>query len=214
MDVYAENVFIKQKFEEMGLDICEVCGLLPSSIEEQNIELIALLGFVHAYKVSGDECVISGMRDSIPSIILGKGTEDRWGKFESWVCNCRLGAFLDYNRVPGSEDCVGLESIKVYLGQYSLYVDFLGVIPPGLACRYLKEELCDEVFLSKRNKVPVTVTGCDGYCPGCFQRPWCQQGREESWKIDRKHGVMVIPEIAKEYLDVELPSINYLVPHR
>ena len=43
------------------------------------------------------------------------------------------------------------------------------------------------------------ITGCDGYCPGCFQRPWCDAGKMESWPEDERNGHMTVPDCVKPF---------------
>lgn len=44
------------------------------------------------------------------------------------------------------------------------------------------------------------IDGCSGYCPGCFQRPWCEFGGNSCWTEDEEAGEMVYPAEVRRYV--------------
>ncbi len=65
-------------------------------------------------------------------------------------------------------------------------------VPPHLVYSYLCRELKAPDFEVLFGEF-VQITACSGYCPGCFQRPWCNLGIEETWPEDEEAGHMVYP---------------------
>jgi len=55
------------------------------------------------------------------------------------------------------------------------------------------------------------LDGCTGYCPECFQRPWCEQGCDSCWKEDKEAGCSVFPDSVKRYVSVSPMSLAILL---
>lgn len=54
------------------------------------------------------------------------------------------------------------------------------------------------------------IDGCSGYCPGCFQRPWCETGSNSCWTEDEEAGEMVYPVEVRRYLIPSPVSLEIL----
>jgi len=54
------------------------------------------------------------------------------------------------------------------------------------------------------------VDGCSGYCPDCFQRPWCEFGIQSRWQEDEKLGKMFLTESVRRYVPASPQSLAIL----
>ena len=84
-------------------------------------------------------------------------------------------------------------------------------IPPKVVYQYIWDTL-QEVFeiSSTSGGGGWFIDGCSGYCPGCFQRPWCETGLTGYWPEDKKAGKMELPEEIKEYVSASSVSLDIL----
>ena len=78
------------------------------------------------------------------------------------------------------------------LEQRGIYVDLFGAVPDRLVYGWLKTELetAEYEIVDPGTRCHI---GCSSYCPGCFQRPWCEMGQELSWVEDDQAGRMAVP---------------------
>jgi len=54
------------------------------------------------------------------------------------------------------------------------------------------------------------LDGCTGYCPDCFQRPWCESGCQSCWPEDEEAGKMFLIDPVKRYLSPSRISLEIL----
>lgn len=54
------------------------------------------------------------------------------------------------------------------------------------------------------------MDGCSGYCPDCYQRPWCETGRSSCWTEDEKIGEMYLPDSVRKYVSASPVSLEIL----
>jgi len=87
-------------------------------------------------------------------------------------------------------------------------VSFLEDIPPRLAYSHLLEAL-DEEFDTLEAGFWY-LDGCTGYCPGCFQRPWCEFGTQSCWPEDEEAGEIHLIDPVKKYVSPTPFSLTLL----
>jgi hypothetical protein len=93
------------------------------------------------------------------------------------------------------------------LGEIHLSVDLNEGVPPRLIYEHLLEVIEEEFELLGG---VWHLDGCTGYCPGCFQRPWCEFGTNSCWSEDEEAGCMVFPENVKRYVSASPVSLTIL----
>lgn len=79
------------------------------------------------------------------------------------------------------------------LAKHHVIVDLQEGVPTRLVYSYLCRELRPCAFEDLSDGSFCHLTACTGYCPGCFQRPWCDLGLEDTWPEDEEAGRMVYP---------------------
>ncbi|MEK7728923.1 MAG: hypothetical protein AAB354_10950 [candidate division KSB1 bacterium] len=87
-------------------------------------------------------------------------------------------------------------------------MDLNAEVPPRLAYEHLLEALAEEIELLHGGTWH--LDGCTEYCPGCFQRPWCETGNNLCWREDEAAGHMVFPENVKRYASPSPVSLTIL----
>ncbi|MCB0185546.1 MAG: hypothetical protein KDE31_14860, partial [Caldilineaceae bacterium] len=54
------------------------------------------------------------------------------------------------------------------------------------------------------------IDGCSGYCPGCFQRPWCDFGQSSCWREDEEAGQLALIDVVQRYVSASPVSLPLL----
>ncbi len=85
-------------------------------------------------------------------------------------------------------------------------------LPPKILYNYLWETL-DEIF-ELDSEGGWHLDGCSGYCPGCFQRPWCDSGLEICWPEDEEAGEMSFPDSLREFVSASPVSLDLLLEYK
>ena len=87
-------------------------------------------------------------------------------------------------------------------------VEFFNEIPPRLVYEYLIDAMNDEYDIIEEGFWH--LDGCSGYCPGCFQRPWCEWGCNSCWTEDENAGEMYIIESVRRFVSPSAISLEVL----
>jgi len=143
-----------------------------------------------------------------------------WLRFERWMAGKpirgKLMDFLPQNfNVRRSEDLTDgeifkeLEKLIKALAKLHFSVDFKRELPPRLAYINLLDMLEDEFDLIADGWWH--LDGCTGYCPGCFQRPWCDSGCTSCWTEDEDAGYMVFPDEVRRFVLPSSVSLDILL---
>lgn len=217
---YKQNLGLKQEFARLGLDIAEVMEFTPLDLDLENRRLQHLLDFVKQYRhCGGREAmeVIAG-RFLFPPIFPGISPDSDWIRFENWMQGKPVRAMLSEQlpetltlrkpeEVPEQEIEAELKRLETALHQAGYGVSLREEIPARLVYAYLYESLGETVELDDGGWF---FDGCSGYCPGCFQRPWCDTGESSCWPEDEEAGEMhLIPEL-KAYVSAGPQSLEIL----
>lgn len=122
---------------------------------------------------------------------------------------------LPRNYVIKNSEELGDEEIIVELTKLADALEGLGCpiklkegIPSKLVYSYLLESLEEENDLLIDGGW--TLDGCTGYCPDCFQRPWCEQGCKSCGPEDEEAGKMFLCCTLKEYVSASPVSLQIL----
>ena len=74
-----------------------------------------------------------------------------------------------------------LDAITDILASRSIVIDTVGDLPDNLLYKYVLEEIDDlEIPLEMPEGTVHHLDGCDGSCPDCFQRDYCEV-KDQTW---------------------------------
>lgn len=75
-----------------------------------------------------------------------------------------------------------LRAIEAVLGAHRIFLDLSASAPDEVVYEYFVTEVMDErVPLESPEGFDYHIDGCDGYCPECFQRDFCEVRKEIGW---------------------------------
>lgn len=154
-----------------------------------------------------------------PPISPAISPENDWYRFKEWLHGYPLRAKLkaqllrDYTpqnpeQLTDEEIALELKKLLDLFADVSFQVDVQSELPSRLLYAYLLEEL--EADFDVLVDGMWHLDGCDGYCPGCFQRPWCDCGSRSCWQEDEEAGKMVLIELVQKYVSATPASLQLL----
>lgn len=221
---YRHNLALKQAFVDMGLDLVEIFDdFTPLDLDRENARLESLLVFIGKYRKYGGrenmELIEGGF--CFPPIYPGIDPESDWYRFERWLRGepTRLTiaeqltpdvARKNPDDIPEDEMEAELQKLLDAIGETGNGVAVNDGIPARLLYRELLEWLGEKHELSGPFGGGWTYDGCGGYCPGCFQRPWCSSGRDLCWQEDKDAGTMFLIEEVRQYVSASPQSLAML----
>ena len=218
---YQHNLTLKQEFKLLGLDLTEVMEFSPFNLDSENQRLENLLDFVHRYRKCGSQKTMELIEGDFvfPPIFPGISPDSDWYRFELWLqglpTRMILSAQLPKTFVlkkpqdlTDEEIGTALEELEEALEEAGYGVSLNGGIPARLVYEYLVESLGETFELD--NGGGWHLDGCSGYCPDCFQRPWCDTGESSCWTEDEAAGKMSLIEALNPYLSASPQSLQIL----
>lgn len=219
IDLLLQNQTLKAEFAMRGLDLSQVWQPTPNDLELENRQLEHLLDWVIKYQESPNRQKLEAEGYHFPPIYPGIDPDTDWLIFERWMqgkpvrakMKERLsGTFLsrDPDTMTDDEIVAELEHLFKQLGDSCFSIDLAEGLPARLVYILLQEVLEEEFeFIAVGYW---HIDGCDGYCPGCVQRPWCEAGGNSCWLEDEEAGHMVFPDEAKRYVSPSPVSLEVL----
>lgn len=218
---YQKNLALKQEFKFLGLDLAAVMEFSPLDLDLENRRLENLLDFVHRYHKHGSREAMEVIEGAFlfPPIFPGIGPESDWYRFELWLegkpTRMTLAEQLPKTFVLKKSEELSDEEIGAALEQLAeaLHEAGYGIslnagIPARLVYEYLVESLGEMFELDPGGGWH--LVGCGGYCPGCFQRPWCGAGESSCWPEDEEAGKMSLIEALNPYVSASPRSLEIL----
>ena len=218
---YQRNLALKQEFKFLGLDLAEIMEFSPFDLDLENRRLENLLDFVNRYRKHGSREVMELIEGKFlfPPVFPGIDPESDWYRFELWLqgqpTRMTLAEQLPKTFVLKKPQELSDEEIGTALEQLeeALYEAGYGVslnagIPARLVYEYLVESLGETFELDPGGGW--YLDGCGGYCPGCFQRPWCDTGESCCWPEDEEAGKMSLIEALNPYISASPRSLEIL----
>jgi len=196
-----ENELLKQMFADHGLKLSDVWYPTPDDPELENRQLRGLLKWVKAYMQTPSRRQMEKRGYQFPPVEPDIDPDSDWIRFERWINGKALswkgaditGQLKPVDRMTDREVAEELERVAGMLAGRGVVIDLHEGIPHRLVYEYLRETLVSSEFEFMGPGTRCHLNGCDGYCPGCFQRPWCDTGQEEPWPEDIEAGQMVVP---------------------
>jgi hypothetical protein len=194
-------------FQSRGLDLDGIWEQLSDDLEQQNRHLARLKFYVVAYEQCPDIEELQRRGYHYPPVEPDMGIENDWLRFERWVRGKDLtwqyedvfGALPDTSTLDEAALSAELEKLFENLVSRNICFYVYDGVPDRIT--YLLAKQClREPF---EHSAPNTVThiGCNAWCPGCLQRPWCEAGQELGWPEDDEAGEMVVPEEITSYVN-------------
>lgn len=219
IDTLMENQSLKFEFALRNLDLKEVFWFTPDDLERENRVLAHLLDWVKKYTDYRDRTRMEREGYIFPPIDPGISPENDWYRFKEWIHGYPLRAKLkeqllrDYTptipeELTDEEIDLELEKLLDLFAQVNVQVELMGDLPPRLVYDHLLERLDDEFDILVDGMWH--IDGCDGYCPGCFQRPWCEFGCSSCWREDEEAGKMVLIDLVQKYVSSSPISLHLL----
>ncbi len=186
-----ENEALRSAFRELGLDPLEV-WVPPDDLCVANRQLRHLLRWACAYRQCPDrkQLVLDGFE--YPPVEPDLGPENDWFLFERWMrgeplrwtLRAEMAGRRPADQMDDREIVTAVEEIRGLLAARGVSLDLRDGTPARAAYEYLLKTLTEEDFEHTGPGVVTHLDGCSGYCPDCFQRPWCDLGQEEQWEQD------------------------------
>lgn len=219
VDELLENKSLKKEFEIRTLDLSQVFTPTADDLERENILLKHLLDWVQKYSECKDRKKMEAEGYEFPPIDPCIEPENDWYIFERWMnglpVRLKLKEQLPQKFVLKRIDVLNDEEILIELQKLLEALEVAGNsielndgIPARLVYNYLLETLEEE------NEFFIdggwTHDGCTGYCPDCFQRPWCKSGSQLCWSEDKEAGKMFLIDSAKKYVSASPVSLLIL----
>ncbi len=203
-----ENRRLKRWFDDRGLDLSEVWIPTPGDPEVENRQLRLLQMWVDAYLTFGDRRELEDRGFRYPPIEPDFDPDSDWARFERWIRGEPLSwSYVEqFGPLPEpaglSDDQLEetLREITNRLERRNVILMIHQGVPPRLVFRFLRRELEETRFEFLCPTGTFWLDGCDGDCPSCFQRPWCEVGREPGWPEDEREGCVVIPPEVEPYI--------------
>ncbi|MFQ5823415.1 MAG: hypothetical protein ACE5JB_05105 [bacterium] len=219
LDIYLENETFKNEFTLRGLDLLQVWHPTPDDLELENRQLQHLLDWVTKYQACPDREKLETEGYLFPPVDPDIEPDSDWLIFELWIKGKPVrakmkdqltGKFLliEPDTITDKEIEAELERLFAHLADSYFCIDFNEGLPPRLVYILLREVLEEEFEFIAAGRWH--ITGCEGYCPGCVQRPWCEADGNSCWPEDEEAGHMVVPEIVRRYVSSSPGSLEVL----
>ena len=219
IDVLLENQSLKFEFSVRNLDLTQVFCATPDDLERENRFLHHLLDWVQKYSEYRDRNKMEVEGYNFPPIDPGISPENDWYRFEQWIQGNPIRRKLkeqlpsdytpkDPEHLTDEEITSELQALSIHLANIRVSVDIQEELPPRLVYEYLLEALEDEFDITEAGFWH--LDGCTGYCPGCFQRPWCETGSQSCWQEDEQAGKMALTDLVKNYVSASSMSLSIL----
>jgi hypothetical protein len=220
---YLRNLALKREFERQGLDLDAVMEYTPLDLDLENRRLQNLLNFIDQYRKCGSQDIMETIANGyvFPPIFPLISPESDWYRFEQWMkgeiiskklldqlpeeISLRKPAEIDDDEIEKAIEQL-IESLEKAGCGASLYDD----IPARLVYTYLYEVLHETIEVFEPGGGFWFFDGCSGYCPGCFQRPWCEFGQSSCWNEDEQAGKMHLIEELSQYVCATPQSLAIL----
>ena len=188
------NRELREEFAALGLDPFELIAPNPEDLGLESLQLGDLLHWVKTYKATPSRDILEAAGMMYPPADPGYGPDEDWHMFERWIrgepTNWSFDDLHEVNLPP--PESLSDEEVETALAELASAIEKRGAViglnegvPARVAYSYLLKHLREEPIPITGGKGCFVLSGCDGYCPNCFQRRWCEVGEELDWEEDR-----------------------------
>jgi hypothetical protein len=219
---YQRNLALKQAFADLHLDLAAVMEFTPLDLDLENSRLESLFSFVLDYRRLGGRTAMEGLSGGMlfPPIFPGISPENDWYRFEEWIQGnpvrasladqlAAQGSFRPPGEIAEADIVAELDRLVEAFERAEYGISLNEGIPARLVYAFLFDML-KETFELFGKGGGWFVDGCTGYCPGCFQRPWCSTGNSSCWNEDEAAGKMYLTEAVRRYVSASSQSLAIL----
>ncbi|MEZ4684478.1 MAG: hypothetical protein R2932_60725, partial [Caldilineaceae bacterium] len=145
--------------------------------------------------------------------------EEDWYRFKEWIHGHPLRSklkeqllvdYLPKARTQLTDEAIAeeVDTLLDHLANVNVAVELEDELPLGLLYDHLLEILEEEFDILVAGTWH--IDGCSGYCPGCFQRPWCDFGQSSCWREDEAAGKIHLIDILQPYVSASPTSLPLL----
>lgn len=223
LDILLENQSLKTEFKIRGLDVAQVWYPSPDDLELENRQLRRLLELVEQYQIYQSREEMEARGYLYPPIQPGVDPDSDWYRFKRWLHGLpvrkkikdQLSPYFeikDPDTLTEEELTTELEKLLDELARIHIDLIYNEGVPQRLVYEYLVASLEDELDLLGEGWWH--TVGCMAFCPGCFQRPWCDMGGIGCWLEDEDAGKMDLAEMVKKYVSASPMSLEILRARR
>lgn len=220
--IYLDNEKLKAIFRKMDLDLEAIFQYTPRDLALENRRMESLLKFVEKFEECQSWEVMELIDMPFPPVHPCISPESDRHRFELWLAGKptiqnlteQLGNTFHIKpleEIPPAAIEEELEKLTKALATKGHYIGLRDGIPPELV---YKEVLAwigkDHIVMGGGGYGGWTFDGCTGYCPGCFQRPWCDTGNSSCWTEDEEAGKMFLIEELQKYVSPSPQSLSII----
>ncbi|MEZ4683156.1 MAG: hypothetical protein R2932_54010 [Caldilineaceae bacterium] len=191
IDLLLENQSLKFEFALRKLDLAPVFCPTPDDLALENRRLRHLLDWVEKYTTYRDRNFLEAEGYHFPPIDPDISPEEDWYRFKEWIHGHPLRSklkeqllvdYLPKARTQLTDEAIAeeVDTLLDHLANVNVAVELEDELPLGLLYDHLLEILEEEFDILVAGTWH--IDGCSGYCPGCFQRPWCDFGQSSCWR--------------------------------
>jgi hypothetical protein len=204
-----DNRLLKRWFDVRGLRLEHVWVPTAGDPEAENRSLRLLQHWVQEYLACQDQAEMERKGYRYPPIEPDFDPWSDWFRFRRWIEGKPLtwSYVEEFGELPTTEDlsdeqiAQAVDEITDRLETRNVLVMLHSDVPPRLVFGFLRQELEESRFEVIAPNATTWIDGCSGGCPWCFQRPWCEVGREPGWPEDEREGCIVVPPEIEPYID-------------
>ena len=185
--------------------------------------MLSLLDFVKRYQQYGSEEVMKKVEGEFiyPPIFPGIGPWSDWYRFERWMRGESVSEpiinqftlhekFLPAEELDDTKIESELERLIKAIEATGNGISLQDGVPARLAYKEIMEWAGEDHELIGSMGGGWFYDGCSGYCPGCFQRPWCEFGNSSCWREDEEAGKIHFTEELKPYVSASPQSLKII----
>lgn len=202
------NRALRGWFDERGLPLEEIWTPIGECLELENRQLENLQRWVLMYEKFEDRRSLEERGYRYPPIEPDFDPDTDWLRFGRWMNHERLSWKYgeEFGELSNSETLTEdqlrreIDEITENFASRSVIVSLHDGVPLPLVHAYLKGVVDDEDFDIDEPHAFTVLDGCSGYCPACFQRPWCEVGKEPNWPEDEDAERIVYAKEVRPYL--------------
>ena len=189
-----EHEGLKGESERLGLDPAQASRPCPDeSPESRNDRLRSLLAWALAYRSCPDRARLERQGYLFPPVEPDIDPDTDWLRFERWMkglpvtwdAPTEFGGMTPPELLSDVEIERELNAVEKRLAEHRVLLDFMQGVPRRAIYAYLAETLPEIELEILAPGSACVISGCDGWCPDCFQRRWCELSEEFADELER-----------------------------
>lgn len=220
--IYLYNEKLKAIFKKMNLNLDAIFQYTPRDLALENRRMENLLKFVEKFRECQSWEVMDLIGMPFPPVHPGISPESDQHRFELWLAGKPTSQTITKQladtfqikplaEIPPEKLPKELENLAEAMSKKGYYIGLNDGIPDELVYEEVFDWIGEDHLMMDGSGLGRCVfDGCSGYCPGCFQRPWCDTGNSSCWTEDEEAGKMFIIEELQKYVSPSPQSLTIL----